>query len=278
MDFSDKMILNLEKGGCFFFLTSTVCLGECLIDKKNVSEMVWNNYLIDALEAAYWLNLVKIMRYFCIRQFLSAVYHWIGSKFVLIVTANIRVHEFFKTSYFKTGIRPIPGARMALNKLSRFCNLSVVTYVISVKLLSTCIIIYTDNLIFWIYICITRSRQNAIKEHTIDWIEKHYPGLFQEIHFGNHFALDGASRPKSELCRYACKPHPLYLHALDSQLCYLFLKSFWTFCFKTTIPSIYRLFKYTVMSCNDAIIPGSHRPLSCCQSHQCSPLDGILPL
>ncbi|KAE7998377.1 hypothetical protein FH972_002928 [Carpinus fangiana] len=86
--------------------------------------------------------------------------------------ANIRVHEFFKTSYFKTGIHPIPGARMALNKLSRFCNLSVVT-----------------------------SRQNAIKEHTIDWIEKHYPGLFQEIHFGNHFALDGASRPKSELCR-----------------------------------------------------------------------------
>ncbi|XP_062149331.1 uncharacterized protein LOC133857955 isoform X2 [Alnus glutinosa] len=86
--------------------------------------------------------------------------------------ANIRVHEFFKTSYFKTGIHPIPGARRALNKLSRFCNLSVVT-----------------------------SRQNAIKDHTIDWIEKHYPGLFQEIHFGNHFALDGASRPKSELCR-----------------------------------------------------------------------------
>lgn len=137
------------------------------------------------------------------------------------------------------------------------------------------------NLIFWIYICITRSRQNAIKDHTIDWIEKHYSGLFQEIHFGNHFALDGASRPKSELCRYACEPHPLYLHALDSQPCYVFLKSFWTLCFKPTIPLMYRLFKYTVMSCNDAIIriwiPGSHRPLSCCQSHQCT-LDGILSL
>ncbi|KAJ7955365.1 Haloacid dehalogenase-like hydrolase (HAD) superfamily protein [Quillaja saponaria] len=86
--------------------------------------------------------------------------------------ADIRVHEFFKTSYFKSGIHPIPGAQMALQKLSRFCNLSVVT-----------------------------SRQNTIKVHTIEWIEKNYPGLFQEIHFGNHFALDGVSRPKSEICR-----------------------------------------------------------------------------
>ncbi|CAL9099538.1 unnamed protein product [Musa acuminata var. zebrina] len=86
--------------------------------------------------------------------------------------ADIRVHEFFKTSYFKTGIHPIPGARYALHKLSTFCNLSVVT-----------------------------SRQNAIKDHTLEWIEKYYPGLFKEIHFGNHFALDGISKPKSEICR-----------------------------------------------------------------------------
>ncbi|KAF7836849.1 uncharacterized protein G2W53_011708 [Senna tora] len=86
--------------------------------------------------------------------------------------ADIRVHEFFKTPYFKSGIQPIPGAQRALQKLSRFCNLSVVT-----------------------------SRQNAIKDHTIAWIEKYYPGLFKEIHFGNHFALDGLSRPKSEICR-----------------------------------------------------------------------------
>lgn len=86
--------------------------------------------------------------------------------------ADIRVHEFFKTSYFKTGIHPLPGAQVTLHKLSKFCNLSVVT-----------------------------SRQNAIKDHTIEWLEKHFPGLFQEIHFGNHFALDGISRPKSEICR-----------------------------------------------------------------------------
>ncbi|KAG2717760.1 hypothetical protein I3760_03G191200 [Carya illinoinensis] len=101
--------------------------------------------------------------------------HHLPDKIVVAVDvdeADIRVHEFFKTPYFKTGIHPIPGARRVLHALSRFCNLSVVT-----------------------------SRQNAIKDHTIDWIEKHYPGLFQEIHFGNHFALDGVSRPKSEICR-----------------------------------------------------------------------------
>ncbi|CAI9098424.1 OLC1v1035068C1 [Oldenlandia corymbosa var. corymbosa] len=86
--------------------------------------------------------------------------------------ADLRVHEFFKTPYFKKGIYPIPGAKQALQKLSRFYDLSIVT-----------------------------SRQNVIKDHTIEWIEKHFPGLFQEIHFGNHFALDGKSRPKSDICR-----------------------------------------------------------------------------
>ncbi|KAH6779200.1 Haloacid dehalogenase-like hydrolase superfamily protein [Perilla frutescens var. hirtella] len=86
--------------------------------------------------------------------------------------ADHRVHEFFKTPYFKRGINPIPGAREALEKLAEIYNLSIVT-----------------------------SRQNAIKEHTIEWIERHYPGLFEEIHFGNHFALDGQSRPKSDICK-----------------------------------------------------------------------------
>ncbi|KAL0344974.1 UNVERIFIED_CONTAM: hypothetical protein Sradi_4328700 [Sesamum radiatum] len=90
---------------------------------------------------------------------------------LFLVAADIRVHEFFKTSYFKKGIYPIPGAQKALQNLSKFCNSSIVT-----------------------------SRQNAIKDHTVEWIEKHYPGLFQEIHFGNHFALDGQSRPKSDIC------------------------------------------------------------------------------
>lgn len=87
--------------------------------------------------------------------------------------AQIRVHEFFKTPYFTSGIDPIPGAHTVLSNVTTFCSLSVVT-----------------------------SRQNIIKDHTCDWIEKHYPGLFKEIRFGNHFALDGGkSMPKSEICR-----------------------------------------------------------------------------
>ncbi|KAI8553244.1 hypothetical protein RHMOL_Rhmol05G0000700 [Rhododendron molle] len=107
------------------------------------------------------------------RYLLTLIYGGQNFNFAIIaVAADIRVHEFFKTSYFKTGIHPIPGARQTLQKLSRFCNLSVVT-----------------------------SRQNAIRDVTIEWIEKHYPGLFHEIHFGNHFALEGQSRPKSDICR-----------------------------------------------------------------------------
>ncbi|KAF8097048.1 hypothetical protein N665_0296s0030 [Sinapis alba] len=86
--------------------------------------------------------------------------------------ADIRVHEFFKTSYFKKGIHPLPGAHKTLHKLSRYCELSVVT-----------------------------SRQNAIKDHTLEWLDMHFPGLFKQIHFGNHFALHGESKPKSEICR-----------------------------------------------------------------------------
>ncbi|XP_078433165.1 haloacid dehalogenase-like hydrolase (HAD) superfamily protein isoform X2 [Wolffia australiana] len=86
--------------------------------------------------------------------------------------ADLRVHEFFKTAHFKRGIKPIPGAHGVLARLSAFCHLSVVT-----------------------------SRQKAIKEETEEWIEEHYGGLFKEVHFGNHFALEGQSRAKSEICR-----------------------------------------------------------------------------
>uniref|UniRef100_A0ACD5YJZ9 Uncharacterized protein n=1 Tax=Avena sativa TaxID=4498 RepID=A0ACD5YJZ9_AVESA len=86
--------------------------------------------------------------------------------------ANSLVHEFYGSHYFQNGIHPIPGALDALQNLSSFCTLSVVT-----------------------------SRQNAIKDQTLEWIEKHYPAIFEQIHFGNHFALQGPSKPKSEICR-----------------------------------------------------------------------------
>ncbi|KAH1201052.1 hypothetical protein GmHk_17G047852 [Glycine max] len=106
-------------------------------------------------------------------NFVSALNKFIADRYSSNYSVSeYHVYEFCKTPYFKSGIHPLPGAQMALQKLSRFCSLSVVT-----------------------------SRQNAIKDHTIEWLEKNYPGLFHEIHFGNHFALDGVSRPKSEICR-----------------------------------------------------------------------------
>lgn len=46
-----------------------------------------------------------------------------------------------------------------------------------------------------------RSRQHVIKQPTLKWLERHYPGLFSEVHFGNHFALQGKAKPKAEICR-----------------------------------------------------------------------------
>ncbi|KAH7277990.1 hypothetical protein KP509_38G018900 [Ceratopteris richardii] len=88
------------------------------------------------------------------------------------VEADLRVHSFFKSKHFDEGIFPIPGAYKALLQLSSFCNLCVVT-----------------------------SRQNIIKEATVSWIERHYSGIFNGVHFGNHFALEGMARTKSEICR-----------------------------------------------------------------------------
>ncbi|KAE9602515.1 hypothetical protein Lal_00049814 [Lupinus albus] len=118
-----------------------------------------NKFIADRYSSEYSLSEYHVYEFFKI---------WNCSR----DEADFRVHEFFKTPYFKNGIHPLPGAQMALQKLSRYCNLFVVT-----------------------------SRQNVIKDQTIEWIENNYPGLFHEIHFGNHFALDGLSRPKSEICR-----------------------------------------------------------------------------
>lgn len=48
---------------------------------------------------------------------------------------------------------------------------------------------------------IVTSRQFVIQKPTLKWLELHYPGIFAEVHFGNHWALEGKSKPKSEICR-----------------------------------------------------------------------------
>ncbi|GFR45912.1 hypothetical protein Agub_g7369 [Astrephomene gubernaculifera] len=87
--------------------------------------------------------------------------------------SNHIVHEFFKSQHFTEGIPVIPGALEALTRLSEAqYELVVVT-----------------------------SRQHVIQDVTLDWLDRHYGGLFQEVYFGNHFALEGKSRKKSDICK-----------------------------------------------------------------------------
>jgi 5' nucleotidase, deoxy (Pyrimidine), cytosolic type C protein (NT5C) len=87
-------------------------------------------------------------------------------------TSNRIVHEFFQSRHFVEGIPVIPEARETLTRLSNVCELVVVT-----------------------------SRQHVIQDATLAWLDAHYPGLFSEVYFGNHFAMTGTSRKKSDICR-----------------------------------------------------------------------------
>jgi len=48
---------------------------------------------------------------------------------------------------------------------------------------------------------VVTSRQHVIQDLTLEWLDRHYRGLFEEVYFGNHFALQGASRKKSDICK-----------------------------------------------------------------------------
>ncbi|CAK9201376.1 unnamed protein product [Sphagnum troendelagicum] len=100
------------------------------------------------------------------------VYDFMKVLYCMVSSANSRVHAFFESEHFNNGICPIPGAHQTLLQLAAYCNLVVVT-----------------------------SRQHVIRKPTVEWIEQHYAGIFKEVHFGNHFALEGEARPKSEICR-----------------------------------------------------------------------------
>ena len=67
----------------------------------------------------------------------------------------------------------VPGSQETLHALSNWCDLVVVT-----------------------------SRQHVIREPTLEWLGQHFPDLFQSVHFGNHFAMNGESKKKSDICRY----------------------------------------------------------------------------
>ncbi len=83
------------------------------------------------------------------------------------------VHAFFASPHFAAGVPPIPGAALALRRASSYATLAVVT-----------------------------SRQHAIREPTLAWLDAHFPGLFDGgVHFGNHWAkAGGPAVPKATIC------------------------------------------------------------------------------
>lgn len=86
-------------------------------------------------------------------------------------TSSHIVHEFFESSNFQQ-LPLVPGAFEALCEMQAWCDLHVVT-----------------------------SRQHVIQDITVEWLSTHYPGIFTSIKFGNHYAREGPTRKKSDLCK-----------------------------------------------------------------------------
>lgn len=79
---------------------------------------------------------------------------------------------FYQSEHFTEKLNPIPHALEVLQELKKDYELHIVT-----------------------------SRQFAIEDHTMRWIEQHYPGVFTEVHFGNHYSRAGKVRSKPEICQ-----------------------------------------------------------------------------
>lgn len=103
-------------------------------------------------------------------HFVSYNFHevWGGTR----EEADEKVRDFFQSPHFVDGIPAIDDAARVLRKHSHNYELHVVT-----------------------------SRQDILQDHTRGWIDQHYPGIFTELHFGNHFSTEGVVRSKPDLCR-----------------------------------------------------------------------------
>ena len=71
-----------------------------------------------------------------------------------------RVHAFFESSHFLTGIEVLAGAVEILEKYQTHFSYHLVT-----------------------------SRQLSIQEATESWLTNYYPGVFDTVHFGNHYGM-----------------------------------------------------------------------------------------
>lgn len=82
------------------------------------------------------------------------------------------MEAFFESDYFKERIDPMPHALETLQRMKEKYSLHVVT-----------------------------ARQHRVEEVTRSWLNKYFPDIFEEIHFGNHYSTSGKSRSKAEMCK-----------------------------------------------------------------------------
>ena len=82
-----------------------------------------------------------------------------------------RVHAFFETHHFEH-MSPVDGAFQTLKHFEPEVNFIIVT-----------------------------SRQHVIFHDTLVWLQKHFPSIFCDVRFGNHWGLSGKKISKPDMCK-----------------------------------------------------------------------------
>lgn len=82
------------------------------------------------------------------------------------------MEAFFESDHFRNSIDPVPNAFETLLRMKEKYSLHVVT-----------------------------ARQHLVEDITRAWLDKYYPNIFDEVHFGNHYSKSGKSRSKAEMCK-----------------------------------------------------------------------------
>lgn len=115
--------------------------------------------------------LVSISAFFQLFSFFQIVldFHkvWGGSP----DECSAKVNSFFESPHISQ-LNRVPGSLEALKKLKEIFSLHIVT-----------------------------ARQTRFETLTREWLDSNYAGIFDDYHFGNHYAKEGKIRSKAEMCK-----------------------------------------------------------------------------
>ncbi|MDO8569682.1 MAG: hypothetical protein Q7R89_02835 [bacterium] len=85
--------------------------------------------------------------------------------------ATKRVFDFYQSSEH-WGAKPVDGSVEGIKKLKQHHKLHVIT-----------------------------AKPEELKDKTLEWLDKHFPQMFDGIHFTNHYNGNGLKRSKGEVCK-----------------------------------------------------------------------------